>query len=546
MTGSNSRKRVTVIASTEAVDRAEKALIRLGFESKTKFAEAQLLARNAVTKFFNRQPVQPDTFKRVCDGLKLDWQEILGSEINVEIGQSEETGHPEVVEMSATATSETVGTTLAITRRQVTVLDHQQGIKAKIVLAGDIDSVDANFKSTLEVLLKCYGGDTIEIIDIQSGSIRITIQGSRQHVERLRERIVSGELTQIDDFPIEDLMILGDASLESPENLSLQTKWELIQAIKAQPQLYRQLKDIDLSDADLSNANLRGFDLSGADLSGTDLSGAVLSEADLRRTDLRGALLSKADLSGAVLSEADLSGAVLRGTDLRGTDLRGTDLSWTDLRGTIIDISTQLEQKWQVIHEILNQGASGRDLSGTDLKWADLRRADLRRANLRGSDLSGTDLSEADLSDADLRRANLRGTIINTSTQLEQKWRLVHEIVNQEASGRDLSGTDLSDADLWWADLSRAVLSGTNLSGAVLSGANLRRADLRSVDLRWADLSEADLRRADLRGADLNGAMVQNARFGEGVGLSQEEKQDLARRGAIFGDTSGDRELVYY
>ncbi|MGI0489924.1 pentapeptide repeat-containing protein, partial [Pantanalinema rosaneae CENA516] len=202
--------------------------------------------------------------------------------------------------MSATAaTSTTVGTTLAIARRQVTVLDHQKVVKARIVLEGDINSVDANFKSTLEVLLKCYGGDTIEITDIQAGSIRITIQGSQQDIERLRERIASGELTQINDCPIEDLVILGDESLEVPENPallnggrilrlagrvfrafshrfipwiskvenpSLQTKWELIQAIKAQPQSYRQLSGADLSDADLSDADLSDADLSDADL----------------------------------------------------------------------------------------------------------------------------------------------------------------------------------------------------------------------------------------------------------------------------------------
>ena len=36
-----------------------------------------------------------------------------------------------------------------------------------------------------------------------------------------------------------------------------------------------------------------------------------------------------------------------------------------------------------------------------------------------------------------------------------------------------------------------------------------------------------------------------NAYFGEGTGLSQTEKEDLARRGAIFDDASGDRESAY-
>lgn len=71
-----SRKRFTVIASQEGVDKAERALVRLGFESKANFGKSQLIARSAVTNFFQRVPIQPDTFKRICDGLQLNWEEI--------------------------------------------------------------------------------------------------------------------------------------------------------------------------------------------------------------------------------------------------------------------------------------------------------------------------------------------------------------------------------------------------------------------------------------------------------------------------------------
>ena len=98
MSSSSPRKRLTVIASAQGVEKAETTLIRLGFDSKTNLAKAQFLSRTAVTKFFNQQPIQSDTFKRICEGLKLDWKEILDSESNAEIGQPEV---PEVVEMSA-------------------------------------------------------------------------------------------------------------------------------------------------------------------------------------------------------------------------------------------------------------------------------------------------------------------------------------------------------------------------------------------------------------------------------------------------------------
>jgi hypothetical protein len=103
----------------------------------------------------------------------------------------------------------------------------------------------------------------------------------------------------------------------------------------------------------------------------------------------------------------------------------------------------------------------------------------------------------------------------------------------------DLSGAILIEADLSWANLSEADLSGAILSEADLSGANLRRADLSRANLREADLWGANLIEADLSGAD-----VKNAIFINATGITPEQKQDLIRRGAIFGDTSNDRSKV--
>lgn len=40
--------------------------------------------------------------------------------------------------------------------------------------------------------------------------------------------------------------------------------------------------------------------------------------------------------------------------------------------------------------------------------------------------------------------------------------------------------------------------------------------------------------------ADLSGANVQNALFGDNLGISEETKLDLMRRGAIFEDSTGE------
>jgi uncharacterized protein YjbI with pentapeptide repeats len=77
-------------------------------------------------------------------------------------------------------------------------------------------------------------------------------------------------------------------------------------------------------------------------------------------------------------------------------------------------------------------------------------------------------------------------------------------------------------------------LIGADLSGANLSGADLSGADLIRSDLNWANLS----------GSDLSGANVNNARFGDNAGISDDLKEALIDKGAIFEDSPGDRSEV--
>ena len=289
---------------------------------------------------------------------------------------------------------------------------------------------------------------------------------------------------------------------------------------------------------------------------------STLQGVDLSRADLGGANLHRADLSKANLSKANLSGANLYEVNLSRANLSGADLSGADLRGTMVDETTQIDTKWRLVWEIVNQGVSDRDLSGVDLCEADLREADLnstylfganlrsadlfganlRSANLSEADLREADLREADLREADLREADLHGAMIDERTKIDAKWRLVWDIVNQGVSDRDLSGADLRGANLGGANLSGANLSGAmidertkidakwrlvweivnlgvsdrDLRGADLSGANLSDIDLTDVDLSSADLSRTNLSKtylfgANLRSVNLNGASLSSS-----------------------------------
>ncbi|NCS03620.1 MAG: pentapeptide repeat-containing protein [Microcystis aeruginosa G13-11] len=169
------------------------------------------------------------------------------------------------------------------------------------------------------------------------------------------------------------------------------------------------------------------------------------------------------------------------------------------------------------------------------LQQVDLSGAFLIGANLSGAILSGADLSRANLSDADLSRAILSWANLSWAN-----------LIGANLSGANLSGANLSRAilswaNLSWANLSGAILSGAILSGAILSGAILSKANLSDANLSGAFLRGANLWIADLSGANLRGANVKKAIFIDATGITPEQKQDLIRRGAIFGDTSNDR-----
>ncbi len=363
------KKKITIIASTKGIEIAEKALLRLGFETKSNLAKSQVLSRSTVTKFFNRQPIQVDSFTRICKALTLNWKEIW------EQTEKEQSEQLQKTDCSILETNEG-GKNVQTLIRKVTVIDKEnKKIKAEIILEGDINSVNNDLRVTLELLLQKDSGYSIKITDIKKGSIRLIVEGSQEDIEQLLSRIKSEELKEVNGFPIKDIQILD--------------KWHLVQEIASHGAVGQNLSDADLSDADLSGADLIGADLSGADLSGADLIGADLIGADLSGAHLRNANLSLAHLSGAHLSGAHLSWAHLRGAHLNGAHLRsanlnGAHLSWAHLRGAHLN---------------------GAHLRGADLRGADLNGAHLNGAHLNGAHLRGADLNGAHLSGADVKNA---------------------------------------------------------------------------------------------------------------------------------------------
>ena len=276
-------------------------------------------------------------------------------------------------------------------------------------IAGSIEEVDQAKLKVIAALLQEISGDTsIKIIAMQEGSIRLILEGSQEGLEKLKELFESGELTKVDDIPVEYVRFLDTEISDDDAKIETYEKFRLVEEIRTQYKFRRNLRG-----ADLSSANLSGADLSSAYLSGADLSSAYLSGADLRDADL-----IRTDLSGADLSGADLRDANLRGANLSGANLSGAYLSGAYLRNTKIDEKTKLGHKWRKVWAIVNQGAKGQDLSGTDLSGTELSDTDLRGANLIRADLSNARLVQTNLSSANLIRANLSGADLSNSQLL--------------------------------------------------------------------------------------------------------------------------------
>ncbi|WP_211173142.1 pentapeptide repeat-containing protein [Brasilonema bromeliae] len=99
--------------------------------------------------------------------------------------------------------------------------------------------------------------------------------------------------------------------------------------------------------------------------------------------------------------------------------------------------------------------------------------------------------------------------------------------------------TQLKFPNLIGADLSCLILDGVNFIRGNLSGANLQGTSLVNADLIFANFTNADLRNANLNGATLNetiwlNALVEECEFGEAIGLTKVQRQDLQLRGAKF------------
>jgi len=477
----SNKKKITIRASPEGVEKAEKALIRLGLDSKSNFAKSRLLSRSTVTRFFNCQPIQVDTFKKICSELQLNWRE--ATEISGDkIPQALEKSDCQRMDSSEGTEEEQP---MQLLKRQVTVLEKDsQKTRAVITLEGDINS--APNLEILALTLQSYSGDTIKIIDIREGSIKITVEGSPEDIEKLLLNFQTGEVKRLNGFPVEDIKVWIESLEDDKNNDNIDTALPVVRR-------YSQNDEEEIDQILTTDSGVPHW-------SGNRCKSAFYTSISL--------LL--------IITIAKI-------------------LEFRDIIESVLGHNGILFNKWRLVRKIVNQGARDHDLGDADLSDADLSNADLSGADLSNADLSGADLSDADLSNADLSGADLSNADLSNA-----------DLSGADLSNVRISRQKkLSQwSPLSWEFFRGCNLIGANLIGANLSGANLIGADLIGADLIGADLIGADLNYANLIGVNLNNANVDKARFQQNPGLTEEMKLDLKRRGAIFEDSPGDHSRV--
>ncbi|WP_039962165.1 pentapeptide repeat-containing protein, partial [Kamptonema sp. PCC 6506] len=253
------KKRLTCIASEEGIEKANSSLIRLGFDSKINFANSQIISRSTVTKFFSRKPIQPDSFKRICEKLELNWEDII------ELMPNKNLFYRPISQITVLPNLETEQGSVQIITRQILVIDREnQEVISAITLEGEIDSVQSDLSFWQSDFSTKYPNSNIKVIAIKPGSIKIVIEGNQEDIDMLLSDFESGELTEINGYPVQNIQILTE-SVEDDE--SSKRKWRLVEDIRTNKVEGRDLRGVDLSDADLSDAYLVNANLIDADLS---------------------------------------------------------------------------------------------------------------------------------------------------------------------------------------------------------------------------------------------------------------------------------------
>ena len=99
-------------------------------------------------------------------------------------------------------------------------------------IAGSIEEVDQDKLEAIVALLRKITGDTsIEIVGKEKGSIKLILEGSQEGLEKLKALFDSGELTKVDDIPVEYVLFLDTEKSDDDEKIETDEESRLVEKI---------------------------------------------------------------------------------------------------------------------------------------------------------------------------------------------------------------------------------------------------------------------------------------------------------------------------
>ena len=324
----------TLKASQQGISIVKSTLKLTEAALENKLVDLTHLTSRLIKEFLNGNLIPNKEFKLICSKVKLDWKDI------VEISTEEQSGRSARNDSITPNINECLEQLNQYLQPERARSNGRNMTKYILILTAVIDSLSPKDVEEFGRILQNIGR-TLSLIKLDEGSIKLTVEGSPEDIERLVSMIELGELKELNGFPIKkDIQTLSE-SLDDEETVEAKNKWSLIEKILSAPARARNLENVDLS-----NANLSGVDLIITNLSGADLSGADLINTNLSDADLSGANLSDADLSGANLSGANLNGANVKDAQFgAGTGLSEDTRLDLKRRGAIFVFSTQPSKK---------------------------------------------------------------------------------------------------------------------------------------------------------------------------------------------------------
>lgn len=165
----------TVRASNEGLDQVDKARCKKGW-AKTEQVWADLATTSKATlrRFWGGLKIQTSAFQAICEAAGIeDWESIADFD-------SKDDAPPKTYDK-----------------------------RLSFAIAGSIEEIDKQKLDVIVALLRKLGGDAeIEILDIEEGSVKLTLGGSEEALQRLQELFDSGELKEVEGLLVQDVHLL--------------------------------------------------------------------------------------------------------------------------------------------------------------------------------------------------------------------------------------------------------------------------------------------------------------------------------------------------